>query len=153
LLNKNTTVLNLIKNDIRQEQSKIDYDNSDNVKISLFSEQTEFLKYLAVESKFSLYLHIYCIYAIYIHIITTAFLLFCTALEHRKCGNNNTATEMDIWNGNLQENLMTAVKEYRLNDFLVSLAPSLSMKYIQIFLLQAIGNKKIQEILINRVMY
>jgi hypothetical protein len=84
----------------------------------------------------------------------TALLLFRTGLEHRTCGNNNIATEMDIWSGNLQENLMTAVKEYRLNDFLVSLAPSLSMKYIQIFLLQTIGNdKEIQKILINRVMY
>jgi len=83
----------------------------------------------------------------------TAFLLFGTGLEHRARGNNNIATEMDIWSGNLQENLMTAVKEYRLNDFLVSLAPSLSMKYIQIFLLQTIDYNKIQEILINRVMY
>ncbi|XP_066583627.1 gem-associated protein 5 isoform X2 [Prorops nasuta] len=40
----------------------------------------------------------------------------------------NTVTEMDLWNDNLKENLETALKQKRLNDFLVSLAPSLSIK-------------------------
>ncbi|KAG7201057.1 hypothetical protein KM043_017605 [Ampulex compressa] len=40
----------------------------------------------------------------------------------------NAATEMDLWRDNLKESLDEAAREKRLNDFLVSLAPSLSMK-------------------------
>lgn len=36
---------------------------------------------------------------------------------------------MDIWCDNLNQNLEDAAKEKRLNDFLVSLSASLSMKY------------------------
>ncbi|EZA61582.1 Gem-associated protein [Ooceraea biroi] len=98
LLNNSTSVLDLIKNNIRSNQEQSEADDN-NVKISLFSEQTEFSKYFAMEST-----------------------------EHRARGNTNVAIEMDIWSGNLRETLMTAVKNYRLNDFLVSLAPNLSMK-------------------------
>lgn len=37
---------------------------------------------------------------------------------------------MDVWCNNLKQNLDEAAKEKRLNDFLVSLSASLSMKYV-----------------------
>ncbi|XP_015184665.1 PREDICTED: gem-associated protein 5 [Polistes dominula] len=42
--------------------------------------------------------------------------------------NHMAVTEMSMWYGKLEENLEIAVKEKRLNDTLVSLSPSLSMK-------------------------
>ncbi|KZC13808.1 PREDICTED: gem-associated protein 5-like [Dufourea novaeangliae] len=47
---------------------------------------------------------------------------------HIEEGRHDVATEMDIWCDNLKENLDEAVKEKRLNDSLVSLSASLSMK-------------------------
>ncbi|XP_015605680.1 gem-associated protein 5 isoform X2 [Cephus cinctus] len=47
---------------------------------------------------------------------------------HASQGQHNMVTEMDIWTNNLKHNLQEAVKEKRLNDYLVSLAPCLSMK-------------------------
>lgn len=43
-------------------------------------------------------------------------------------GDYTAVAEIDMWYGNLKENLETAVKEKRLNPTLVSLSPSLSMK-------------------------
>ncbi|XP_046831428.1 gem-associated protein 5 isoform X2 [Vespa crabro] len=43
-------------------------------------------------------------------------------------GNHIAVTEIDMWHDNLKENLEIAVKEKRLNDTLISLSPSLSMK-------------------------
>lgn len=41
---------------------------------------------------------------------------------------------MDVWYDNLKQNLEEAAKEKRLNDFLVSLSASLSMKYFFLFI-------------------
>lgn len=49
--------------------------------------------------------------------------------EHR----HDIVTEMDMWCNNLQHNLECAAKEKRLNDFLVSLSPNLSIKYVMFF--------------------
>nr|XP_031838451.1 gem-associated protein 5-like isoform X1 [Nomia melanderi] len=46
-------------------------------------------------------------------------------IEERR---HNVVTEMDVWCDNLKQNLDEAAKENRLNDFLVSLSASLSMK-------------------------
>ncbi|KAL2748138.1 gem-associated protein 5 isoform X1 [Vespula maculifrons] len=43
-------------------------------------------------------------------------------------GNHTAVTEINMWHDNLKENLEIAVKEKRLNDTLISLSPSLSMK-------------------------
>ena len=47
---------------------------------------------------------------------------------HSVEGRHNTATEMDIWCDNLKQSLEEAAQEKRLNDFLISLSASLSMK-------------------------
>ncbi|XP_017879066.1 gem-associated protein 5 [Ceratina calcarata] len=47
---------------------------------------------------------------------------------HAAKNNHNLVTEMDLWCDNLKLNLDEAVKEKRLNDFLVSLSASLSVK-------------------------
>ncbi|KAF3428992.1 hypothetical protein E2986_02063 [Frieseomelitta varia] len=47
---------------------------------------------------------------------------------HTEKNCHNLITEMDIWCDNLKQNLEEAAKEKRLNDFLVSLSASLSMK-------------------------
>ncbi|XP_078046192.1 gem nuclear organelle associated protein rigor mortis isoform X2 [Augochlora pura] len=47
---------------------------------------------------------------------------------HAEEGRHNVVTEMDVWCDNLKQNLDNAAKENRLNDFLVSLSVSLSMK-------------------------
>ncbi|XP_012279688.1 gem-associated protein 5 [Orussus abietinus] len=47
---------------------------------------------------------------------------------HSSKDQHNIATEMDMWSNNLRKNLESAVKERRLNDYLVSLAPSLSLR-------------------------
>lgn len=61
--------------------------------------------------------------------------------------SSNAATEMNMWCDNLRNNLLCAAKDQQLNDFLVSLAPSVSMKYVRILLLQTF--KKIFEKVIN----
>lgn len=48
--------------------------------------------------------------------------------SHTSQGHYNTSTEMSVWNCGLRKNLQEAIKEKRLNDFLVSLSVSLSMK-------------------------
>ncbi|XP_043264591.1 gem-associated protein 5-like [Colletes gigas] len=48
--------------------------------------------------------------------------------NHAEKNRHNVATEMDIWCDNLKQNLEEAAKEKRLNDFLISLSASLSMK-------------------------
>ncbi|KAL6431847.1 hypothetical protein ACFW04_007362 [Cataglyphis niger] len=51
-------------------------------------------------------------------------------INHEKLtqDSSNAATEMNMWCDNLRNNLLCAVKDQQLNDFLVSLAPSVSMK-------------------------
>ncbi|KAK0095845.1 hypothetical protein PV326_007211 [Microctonus aethiopoides] len=46
-------------------------------------------------------------------------------------GQHMMVTEMNVWSNNLAQQLQDAAKELRLNDFLVSLAPSLSVKMWQ----------------------
>ncbi|KAK0182917.1 hypothetical protein PV327_001002 [Microctonus hyperodae] len=46
-------------------------------------------------------------------------------------GHHMMVTEMNVWSNNLAQQLQNAAKELRLNDFLVSLAPSLSVKMWQ----------------------
>ncbi|XP_076633112.1 gem nuclear organelle associated protein rigor mortis isoform X2 [Colletes latitarsis] len=58
---------------------------------------------------------------------------FMSFFTNKKCNHaeknrHNVATEMDIWCDNLKQNLEEAAKEKRLNDFLISLSASLSMK-------------------------
>ncbi|XP_053999055.1 gem-associated protein 5 isoform X1 [Hylaeus anthracinus] len=58
---------------------------------------------------------------------------FMTFLANEKFGHieenrHNVATEMDVWCDNLKQNLEKAAKEKRLNDFIISLSVSLSMK-------------------------
>ncbi|XP_011499580.1 PREDICTED: gem-associated protein 5 [Ceratosolen solmsi marchali] len=43
-------------------------------------------------------------------------------------GQHNVVTEIDLWCDNLMENLHQAMKEKRLSDFLVSLAPAISIE-------------------------
>ncbi|XP_076292117.1 gem nuclear organelle associated protein rigor mortis isoform X2 [Lasioglossum baleicum] len=47
---------------------------------------------------------------------------------HAEKGKHDVVTEMDVWCDNLKQNLDDAAKENRLNDFLVSLSASLSVK-------------------------
>ncbi|CAK9799473.1 Gem-associated protein 5 [Anthophora quadrimaculata] len=47
---------------------------------------------------------------------------------HNERSKHDVITEIDLWCDNFKENLEEAVKEKRLNDFLVSLSASLSMK-------------------------
>ncbi|XP_008548447.1 gem-associated protein 5 [Microplitis demolitor] len=43
-------------------------------------------------------------------------------------GQHTMATELSLWTGDLRDQLQNAAKERRLNDFMVSLSPMLSMK-------------------------
>lgn len=48
-------------------------------------------------------------------------------------GQYNAVTEINLWSGNLKENLEEAIKNKRLNDYIVSLAliePSISIEYV-----------------------
>ncbi|XP_076647950.1 gem nuclear organelle associated protein rigor mortis isoform X2 [Halictus rubicundus] len=58
---------------------------------------------------------------------------FMSFFDSDKCAHiekdrHDVVTEMDVWCDNLKQNLDEAAKENRLNDFLVSLSASLSMK-------------------------
>lgn len=44
--------------------------------------------------------------------------------------NSDAITEMNMWCDDLKNNLICAAKEQQLNDFLVSLAPNVSVKYV-----------------------
>lgn len=48
--------------------------------------------------------------------------------SHVAHGQYNMTTEMSLWNNSLRKNLQEATRDKRLNDFLVSLSSSLSMK-------------------------
>ena len=41
---------------------------------------------------------------------------------------HSLVTEIDFWTDNLKENLQEAVKHNRLSDYLVALAPSISIE-------------------------
>lgn len=68
-------------------------------------------------------------YLLYIDLYTYQF-IESTHIENNRY---DQAAEMDLWGDNLKENLEEAAKEKRLNDFLVSLSASLSMKYAVLF--------------------
>lgn len=51
---------------------------------------------------------------------------------------------MDMWSNNLKQNLEEAAKEKRINDYLVSLSASLSMKYVIIRTMQRIKLKSLE---------
>lgn len=44
--------------------------------------------------------------------------------------NSDAVTEMNMWCDDLKNNLISAATEHQLNDFLVSLAPNVSVKYV-----------------------
>lgn len=44
--------------------------------------------------------------------------------------NLDAITEMNMWCDDLKNNLICAAKNHQLNDYLVSLAPSISVKYV-----------------------
>lgn len=50
---------------------------------------------------------------------------------HNTQGHNMMTAELNLWNNNLRQELQDAASERRLTDFLVSLAPSLSVKIWQ----------------------
>ncbi|XP_076243068.1 gem nuclear organelle associated protein rigor mortis [Calliopsis andreniformis] len=58
------------------------------------------------------------------------FMSFFTNERYAHIAENryNTAAEMDMWSDNLKQSLEEAAKQQRLNDFLISLSASLSMK-------------------------
>jgi hypothetical protein len=45
-------------------------------------------------------------------------------------GHYSFVTEIDLWSDNLKENLNEAMTKKRLNDFLVSLAPKISIESV-----------------------
>ncbi|KAL6264530.1 hypothetical protein P5V15_004637 [Pogonomyrmex californicus] len=71
----------------------------------------------------------------------TNFSLFCeqkddllTLISNEKLTQDNAETniEIDMWCNNLEENLISAVKNHQLNDFLISLAPHVSINYVKL---------------------
>lgn len=71
--------------------------------------------------------------ATYIYYICFIFYYYIES-AHIEGNNYDVITEMDVWYDNLKQNLEEAAKEKRLNDFLVSLSASLSMKYFSLFI-------------------
>ncbi|XP_044005002.1 gem-associated protein 5-like isoform X2 [Aphidius gifuensis] len=59
-------------------------------------------------------------------------------------GHRNLSTEMNIWNGTLKIHILKAAETKKLNDYMVSLAPSLSQKFWQ-EICEAYANQLIQE--------
>jgi len=53
-----------------------------------------------------------------------------TELAH---DNSDIVTELNMWCDDLESNLICAARDQQLNDFLVSLAPNVSLKYVRIF--------------------
>nr|XP_033190238.1 gem-associated protein 5 isoform X2 [Bombus vancouverensis nearcticus] len=95
------SLLNVVKN-MKSENfnmEDVQKDASYHMIPILFSSQENFISYLTTEKS-----------------------------AHIERNNYDVITEMDIWYDNLKQNLEEAAKEKRLNDFLVSLSASLSMK-------------------------
>lgn len=59
-------------------------------------------------------------------------------------GHRNISTEMNMWNGSLKSHILKAAETKKLNDYMVSLAPSLSQKFWQ-EICEAYANQLIQE--------
>lgn len=64
--------------------------------------------------------------------------------NHFTQGHQNASSEMNIWNGNLKSHLLKAAECKKLNDYMVSLAPSLSQKFWH-EMCEAYANQLIQE--------
>lgn len=131
LLNSLVNIIKSMKSE-NFDMKDIQKDTSYHMIPILFSTQEYFVSHLNNESKLSIIkikyysdLLIYYICFIFYH-----------SIEHTHTEKNchNLITEMDIWCDNLKQNLEEAAKEKRLNDFLVSLSASLSMKYITLFI-------------------
>lgn len=50
-----------------------------------------------------------------------------TELTH---DNSDIVTELNMWCDDLESNLICAARDQQLNDFLISLAPNVSLKYV-----------------------
>ncbi|CAL7940645.1 unnamed protein product [Xylocopa violacea] len=112
--NDKTIILNSLLNIVKSMKKEnfnfeeIEMDNSYYMIPVLFSTQDNFTSFLTDENIF--YAFLYVEYA-------------------RNCkSKHNSVTEMDICCDKLEENLEIAATDKRLDDFLVSLSPSLSMK-------------------------
>lgn len=44
--------------------------------------------------------------------------------------NSDVVTELNMWSDDLENDLVCAIRDQQLNDFLVSLAPHVSLKYV-----------------------
>ncbi|XP_014480134.1 PREDICTED: gem-associated protein 5 isoform X2 [Dinoponera quadriceps] len=100
-MNMKHAMLNCIKNDIRknQEQNSKSENGVNDAMLSLFSGKED-LQIIITKEKFG----------------------------HAIRQKNDTVTEMEMWCDGLRQDIECAIKEKRLNDFLVSLSTSLSVK-------------------------
>lgn len=62
--------------------------------------------------------------------ITLSLLMIYYLFSESTQDDSNIVTEMNMWCDALENNLICAAKDHQLNDFLISLAPSVSMKYV-----------------------
>lgn len=122
-------ILNFITNDIRNNQEQRKENRS------LFSKKEHLLELINEESKLN---HICYSSLIIEFFINNIFLITNYLFEESTQSNLNSITEMNMWCDDLQNDLIYAAKDKQLNDFLVSLAPHVSIKYIRIFFLQII---------------
>lgn len=128
-------ILNFIINDIRDNQQEEEQqEENDITNLSLFSKKEHLLKLINEESKLSLT----CFVSVIEFFINNLFLITNYFFAESSQSNLNAITEMNMWCENLENNLIRAAKDKQLNDFLVSLAPQVSMKYTRILFLQII---------------
>jgi len=62
--------------------------------------------------------------------ITLSLLMIYYLFSEDTQDDSNIVTEMNMWCDALENNLICAAKDHQLNDFLISLAPSVSVKYV-----------------------
>lgn len=128
-------ILNFIINDIRDNQQEEEQqEENDITNLSLFSKKEHLLKLINEESKLSLT----CFVSVIEFFINNLFLITNYLFAESSQSNLNSITEMNMWCENLENNLICAAKDKQLNDFLISLAPQVSMKYTRILFLQII---------------
>ncbi|KYN08591.1 PREDICTED: gem-associated protein 5 [Cyphomyrmex costatus] len=97
LINDKSQILNFIKHDIRNNQTKENSSENASENLSLFCEKKDdFLTFISNEK-----------------------------LTH---DNSDIVTELNMWCDDLKNNLICATRDKQLNDFLVSLASSISTK-------------------------
>lgn len=127
---KRNHILNFITNDIRGNRQ----DGNDITNLSMFSKKEHLLKLVNEESKLCLT----CFVSVIEFFINNLFLITNHSFAESSQTDLNAITEMNMWCDNLETNLISAAKDKQLNDFLVSLAPQISMKYTRILFLQII---------------